>query len=192
MDELDKKYFSDNYLNFKRSRYGLKPGDKLLGLMPGSRRSELKYHLETQVRVARRLVKEDPQLKVGLLVAPTFEMGEIRELLSYLDFPLMFIKDQPFEMIHMTDAVLCASGTATLLVGLMEKPLVIMYKMNPITAFLARRLVKETKYFGMVNLILGKEVGEEYFQERASIENLAEATKKVFMTKTILNIRAQN
>ena len=183
LDELGERYFSDDYFKLRRSRYGLKPEDKLLGLMPGSRHSELKYHLNLQIEVARGLVRKDPHLKVGLLVAPTFEVNEVRRLLPLIDFPLMFIKDDPFRMIHITDGVLCASGTATLLVGLMKKPLVIMYKMNGLTAFFLRRLVRGTKYFGMVNLILNKEVGEEFFQEKTNVKDLSEATRKILYSE---------
>ena len=182
LDEIDEKYFSKEYVKFRRSRYGLRSEDKLLGIMPGSRDSELKYNLSTQVKVVRQLIKEDPKLKVGLLVAPSFEMDDIKARLPRLDFPLILIKDEAFEMIHITDAILCVSGTATLLTGLMRKPLVIMYKVHPLTGLLfkfIKRIGVDFKYVGLVNILLGKEVGAEYLLERASVENLVRATKKI-------------
>ena len=178
LDEVDEKYFSEDYFNLSRSRYGVYPREKLLGLMPGSRYSELKFNLNTQIEVASQLVKEDPQLRVALLVAPLFDIDEIKEMLPRLNFSLILLKASPFEMIHMTDAILCSSGTATLLVGLMQKPLVIMYKLRRLTALFCKIFIK-VKYFGIVNYILDKEVGEEYFQERANIENLVPATKRI-------------
>ena len=181
LDEVCEKYFSQEYLKFKRSRYGLKPEDKLLGIMPGSRMSELRHNLDTQIQVARQLVEEDPQLKVALLVAPTFEIDEIKRQLPSLDFPLILMKDQAFEMIHITDAILCVSGTATLLVGLMKKPLVIMYRVHLLTAFLFKWIVfkERPKYVGMVNILLNKELGKEYLLGEANFGNLTPATKKI-------------
>ena len=63
-------------------------------------------------------------------MAPNFTLEQVREWLGDLDIPLILIKDEPFAMIDLADVVLCASGTATLMVGLLEKPMVIMYKMN--------------------------------------------------------------
>jgi lipid-A-disaccharide synthase len=74
----------------------------------------------------------------------------------------------------MTDLVLCASGTATLVVGLMHKPMVIMYKMNALSAQLTKWVVKGTPHFGLVNLILGARVVPELFQEQAAAPRLAQ------------------
>jgi len=70
--------------------------------------------------------------------------------------------------------VLCASGTATLVVGLMHKPMVIMYKMNALSARLAKWVVKGTAHFGLVNLILARRAVPELFQEQASPARLAQ------------------
>jgi len=75
--------------------------------------------------------------------------------------------------------VLCASGTATLMVGLLEKPMVVMYKMNPMTAFLARRFVNRTKYFGLINLVLDRLVVPEVFQEQADPPHLVRELSKL-------------
>lgn len=186
LDEVDEKYFLEDNFHLNRSRYGIGPGDKLLGLMPGSRFSELKFHLYVQLEVASQLVKEDPKLRVALLVASSFDIDEIKRRLPRLNFPLTFIKAQPFKMIQMTDAVLCSSGTATLLVGLMQKPLVIMYKVRAFTALFCRLFVK-VKYFGIVNHLLDKEVGKEYFQEQANTKNLTNATKEILYDEGYIN-----
>jgi lipid-A-disaccharide synthase len=172
LDELDPKHFDPKAREMHRSRYGLTPHDVLLALMPGSRNSELKHHLETQIAAARELHKKFPHLKVALFVAPNFSKEHLQERLTSLDFPLMLIKDEPFAMIDLADVVLCASGTATLMVGLLEKPMLIMYKMNGLTAWIARRFVKGAKYFGLINLVLDEKVANEVFQEAADAPHL--------------------
>ena len=140
--------------------------------MPGSRDSELKHHMQVMLATARELVRKTPDLKIVLFVAPNFSKDHVQGWLSGLDFPLILIKDEPFSMIDLADVVLCASGTATLMVGLLEKPMVIMYKMNRITASLARLFVKKTKYFGLINLVLDSAVVPELFQEQADAPHL--------------------
>jgi lipid-A-disaccharide synthase len=180
LDELSPALLDKNELRIKRGRYGIHDDDVLLAIMPGSRRSELKHHLAVQIEAARKLRDLQPKMKVALLVAPTFEKEDIRAQLGSLDFPILLIKDEPFTMIAMADVVLCASGTATLMVGLMEKPMVIMYKMNSMTAFFAKLFVKHTAHFGMINLILNERVVPELFQEQASVERMvAELAKMV-------------
>lgn len=157
----------------RRARLGLKPDDVVLALMPGSRHSEIRHHLALQLETARRLRSEHPALKILLLVAPTLEEREIRAAMPEPDPAITFVKDEPFAMIALAEMVLCASGTATLQVGLLEKPMVIMYRMSPLTVFLARWLIKRPAHFGLINLILGERVVPELFQDEASPDAMA-------------------
>ncbi len=172
LDELKPSFFDGEARKIRRQRFGVQDNEVLLALMPGSRRSELKHHMETQLEAARLLTRQYPHLKIALFVAPSFEKHDLQVWLDGLDFPLMLIKDQPFSMIDLADVVLCASGTATLMVGLLEKPMVVMYRMNPITAFMAKRFVKSTKYFALINLVLDRLAVPELFQEQAEPEHL--------------------
>jgi lipid-A-disaccharide synthase len=174
LDELKAEHLDPKERDFHRAKYGVKPDDVLLALMPGSRQSELNHHLEPQLEAARTLQRRHPNLKVALLVAPNFSMESVRERLGGLDFPLMLIKDEPFSMIDLADVVLSASGTATLMVGLLEKPMVIMYRMNRLSAWLAKAFVKTTKHFGLINLVLDERVVPELFQEMAAPEGLVD------------------
>lgn len=161
-----------------RSRYGFKESDLVLGLMPGSRESELKNHLRAQLEAAELLVRRYPNVRAVLLCAPTIERERLQVEASELSIPIQIVKGEPFEMIDICDLILVASGTATLMVGLLEKPMVIMYRMNALTAWIAKRLVKHTRFFGMANLILGSEVARELFQEEASPEGMATELEK--------------
>jgi lipid-A-disaccharide synthase len=187
LDELSPALFDDKERAFHRAKFGVHENDTLLALMPGSRRSELKHHLSAQIATAKKLREKFPDLKVALLVAPTFEKAEIQAQLGALDFPILLVKDEPFSMISLADVVLCASGTATLMVGLMEKPMVIMYRMNAMTAFFAKRFVKHTSHFGMINLILNDRVVPELFQEQASVEGMADALSQMIASRELQN-----
>ena len=76
-------------------------------------------------------------------------------------------------MISMAHLVLATSGTATLMVGLLQKPMVIMYKMKWITGVIAKVIVRGVKFFGLVNLIMDQEIVPERFQNQANPEELS-------------------
>jgi lipid-A-disaccharide synthase len=175
LDELGEELFDERERQKRRLKYNILPQDVVLAVMPGSRKSELKHHLEAQLEAARRLKENRPHLKVVLLVAPAFSKEEVQAMLPALDIPLIIIKDEPFAMISVADVVLCASGTATLMVGLMNKPMVVMYRMNSLTAWIARRFVKSTEHFGLINLVLNERAVPELFQGEASVSGLVAA-----------------
>lgn len=168
LDDIDDQFLNPEHLKVIRNQRGISDKEIVLGLMPGSRHSELKQLFATQLEVARRLSLRIPNLKVLIMVAPTFEREQLHPYLENVKFQYILLKDDPFRMIALADFVLVASGTATLQVGLLEKPMVIMYRMKWLTAVYARMLVKGVKYFGLANLVLGKKVVPECMQEDAT------------------------
>ncbi len=184
LDEFDDRLIDDKaYLKIHRGQCGLQEDDIVLGLMPGSRRMELKQHFQIQLDTARVLAKKYSKLKVVILTAPTFTKEQMLEQLEDFRLPYILLKDEPFRMIHLVDMMLVASGTATLQVGLLKKPMVIMYKMKWLTGWFARIFVRGAKYFGLVNLILDKEAVPELFQEEVNPENLAKLLERYIVDK---------
>ncbi len=179
LDELDDKYFDKNQMAQFRKKQNLNNESMVLGLMPGSRNSEISFHLDTQLKVAKNLSEKYPYLQIVLLLAPSLDDELIESRIDELNAPVRIVKEDPLEMIAMADVLLCASGTATLMVGLLEKPMVIMYKMNRLTAYIAKKLVNKVKYFGLPNLILGEEALPERFQKEASVEELSSQIAKI-------------
>jgi len=173
IDEIDPVLFHPEERERLRSRYGVAAGERVVGLMPGSRKSEIQHHLHLQLRAAEILHERYPALKFAVLVAPTIDLEQVKQMVVESAVTLLFIKDEPLRMVSLTDLVLCASGTATLVVGLMHRPMVIMYKMNAISARVAKWVVKGTAHFGLVNLILGRRAVPELFQEEAAPQRLA-------------------
>jgi lipid-A-disaccharide synthase len=170
IDELDPELLNPNAIAAQRERMGIPKHKKILGLMPGSRLGEIERHLPVQIEVARKLYKKIPDLFIMVMVAPTIDKEYMADRLESLRIPYVLIKDEPFQMIRLTDSILAASGTATLMVGLMEKPMVIMYIMNWFTAFIGRLMIPG--FFGLVNIISQREIVPEVFQKQASPKNL--------------------
>jgi lipid-A-disaccharide synthase len=175
LDEVAVNLCDPENVGARRAALGLPRNGLVLGLMPGSRHSELKHHLDIQVETARRLRARHAELGVALLVAPPLGEAELRDRIGAAGFPIAIIKDDPFAMIALTDVVLCASGTATLMVGLMGKPMVIMYRLSRLTVWLARLIMKRPARFGLINLVLDEDAAPEFLQDEANPQALAEA-----------------
>lgn len=171
LDELNDDFINPEKIRHNREKFGIKENEKVLALMPGSRRGELNQHLDIQLEVAKRLLKKYDFLRLTILLAPTIRKEEMLERLENFRSPYILLNDDPNKMISMADYVLVASGTATLMVGLLQKPMVIMYRLKWLTGVFAS-LVVRIKFFGLVNLILGKEVVPERKQSEANPEEL--------------------
>jgi lipid-A-disaccharide synthase len=179
LDEIDDRLMDDPaYLKIHRNQCGIGDQDIVLGLMPGSRRSELAQHFQIQLDTARLLAKRYENLKIVILTAPNFSKEQMQDYLEDFRLPYILLKDESFRMIHLVDIMLVASGTATLQVGLLKKPMVIMYKMKWLTGVIAKLIVRGTNYFGLVNLILGKEAVPERFQSGANPQELASLVRR--------------
>lgn len=171
LDELNEDFLNPEKIRFAKEKYGIKSTEKLLALMPGSRRGELDQHLNIQLEVAKRLMIKYPHLRTAVFLAPTIRKEEMQARLENFKSPYILLQDDPNKMISMADYVLVASGTATLMVGLLQKPMVIMYKLKWLTGVFAKFFI-DVKFFGLVNLILDKEVVPERKQEAANPDEL--------------------
>lgn len=160
LDEMDPDLINPVKVGYQKEKYGIKKNEKLLALMPGSRRGELDQHLDIQLEVARRLLTKHSHLRLAIFVAPTIRKEEMIARLENFKSAYILLQDDPNKMISLADFVLVASGTATLMVGLLQKPMVIMYRVKWLTGVFGRMLVK-VKFFGLVNLILDREVVPE-------------------------------
>lgn len=172
LDELNDDLINPKKIRFQKEKYGITSSQKLLALMPGSRQGELNQHFDLQLEVARNLLRLHSHLRLAILVAPSVTKENILERLENFKSPYIILQDDPYKMISMADYVLVASGTATLMVGLLQKPMVIMYRVKWLTGVFARLVVRGVKFFGLVNLILGSEVVPERVQEAANSEEL--------------------
>ncbi len=158
----------------------------ILGLMPGSRKSEIKYNLESQLKVAQNLIQKKV-CDVRLLLAPTLNREEILKIAGTDLNGIEIVQNKPTLMIGECDFILSASGTATLQVALCEKPMVVMYRMNSITAVLAKLLVRTVDFFCIVNLIAKEKIVPELFQSDASVDRLEKELLKIIKQDSYRN-----
>ena len=93
-------------------------------------------------------------------------------LLAESDLPITLVEDDIYDTANACDAVVCVSGTVTLQTALVGTPMVIVYKLSPLSYEVARRVVK-VKHAGLANIVAGEQVARELIQQEASGANIA-------------------
>jgi lipid-A-disaccharide synthase len=155
---------------FCRER-NLDPAKSIVTLLPGSRHAELAQHLPV-LRQACVLIQREFPTQIVIAAAPHHNTGEIRE--GWLaEVSPRFVEGQTYDALAAADAAVVSSGTATVEAALLDVPMVVIYRVTPLTAFLAKPLLR-TPYFSMVNLIAGRAVVPELIQRDFTPERVAD------------------
>jgi lipid-A-disaccharide synthase len=153
-------------------------GEPLIALLPGSREKEVSSLLPEMVRAADILKRDFPQMRFLLPLASTIGR-EFAEQYIPPDFPeLTLVEGKTYEAVAASDLAIVASGTATLETALLGKPMVIVYRVSPVSFWLGRALIR-VKSIGLANIVAGKGVVPELIQEEACGERIAEETRKI-------------
>jgi lipid-A-disaccharide synthase len=154
-------------------RFGLAAGKPVVGLLPGSRSGEIKRMLPVMLKAADKLAGRVPGLQFILPQAGSIADTTLHDYLKTSPVNITVIKDQPYDVMQCCDAIMTTSGTASLEIALLTVPMVICYKLSPLTYWLGRLLVK-TPFIGLPNIVAGKGIVKELIQHQASAENLAD------------------
>ncbi len=147
------------------ARAGLDPDRPLLALMPGSRKQELRRHLDLFVKAADFLRRRRPELQVMIAAAA----GLPDEM--FAETPYRTTRDSRGLLAYAT-AALVKSGTTTLEAALAETPFVVAYRVNPISYQIARRVVR-VPHIALANLVAGRRLVPEFIQDEATPEALS-------------------
>lgn len=172
LDFISSDYFDDQKRQMKRARAGLKSSNIIIGLLPGSRKSEIDQHFEVMLASAHEIYRQNKNCLFLIPVAPSIEIDEMRSRLGDSSVPIIIQKRKPEDVMDLMDMAIVASGTATLLLGLLKKPMVIIYKMSPVTSWILKHFVKGVSFFGLPNLILGRKIVPELFQSEVTTANI--------------------
>ena len=159
------------------ARHGLDPTRRLVTLLPGSRRREIERMLPPMAQAAELLAARHT-LQFAVVLAPTLSRSLAESLARTSRIALPLIEHDAYNLIAASDLVLTSSGTATLEVALLERPMVIMYRASPLTYAAARTLVR-VPWIGMPNLIAGREIVPELIQGRARPAEIVRAAEGI-------------
>ncbi|HEY6943706.1 MAG TPA: lipid-A-disaccharide synthase [Candidatus Acidoferrum sp.] len=152
--------------------HGLQEADRIIAVLPGSRRGEIGHHLPVLIeglREIRQRIPGPPQ--IILAVAPGLDAARLEKNFP-TEWHVRFISNDTYNALGAADLAIVSSGTATIETALLGKPMIVIYRLSPITARLAKPLVK-TKFFSMVNLIAGRAVVPELIQNAFTPQRLA-------------------
>jgi lipid-A-disaccharide synthase len=160
-----------------RTALGLDQSARVVAILPGSRMSELKSHARVFVEAAVLLAKRDPKMRFVVPMAGAAQRAFFEQLIDrpeLKNISLTIINGQSHTALAAADAVLVASGTATLEVALFKKPMVISYKMNP-ASWQILRLMAYQPWVGLPNIMSREFLVPELMQDRATPQALASA-----------------
>lgn len=176
-----------------RESLKLKSSSLIITMLPGSRQSEVKQHVDLFIQTAKLILNAFPQalFLVPLITRETRHIFELALFHEVHPLPMQILFGHAHEAIEASDVVIVASGTATLEAALLKKPMVITYKMPAISWRLMKRLQLQP-FVGLPNILAGKFVVPELLQDEATPKNLASATVKLLTdTDYLTEIQAE-
>ncbi len=162
------KFFQKHGLGFQK---------KLITLLPGSRKSELKYHMPVLAKTIHRLKKEIPAHFILLLAEGLAEESFSRYVPVASD-NLTILTEDHYEAIAYSDLVLSSCGTANLESALLETPFISFYRLSPFTYYAGVRFIRIRNY-SIVNILAGKKIVPELIQKNFSPENICTETRRI-------------
>ena len=154
------------------SRLGLNRGYPVVGLLPGSRKEEIRNLLPVMVKAGEILIRHYPGIRFLLPLAQTIDPEFIQPFIDDTPLDIRVIKEDIYEVLSACNLALVASGTATLQTAIMGVPMVVVYKVSPISYWIGKIAVK-VPYISLVNLVAGEEVVPELIQDNVVPERLA-------------------
>lgn len=164
---------------------GLTAERPVLALLPGSRPHELKSLLPIMLDVVKGFASKFPDYNYQFImpVAPNIDMEKYKGYIEQLkDKGVIIKKENAVNALAASDMAVIASGTAALQAAFLETPMVVIYKVSPLSFFIAK-LVVNVRYISLINLISDREVVKELLQSGANAKNIISELKKILRDK---------
>ncbi|MFC1724103.1 lipid-A-disaccharide synthase [candidate division KSB1 bacterium] len=160
-------------------KFPFDPGNKTIGILPGSRTQEVLKLLPPLLDGFDQLRSHFKELQAFVSVSPTVNTGIYESIISSKNIDNVIpVKGLLYDIMSYSDLLFVASGTATVESAIAGTPMIVVYKIAPVTYILSRLLVS-VKNFGMVNIIAGKEIVPELLQNKVNAKNLSLLSEKM-------------
>ncbi|MBI5892128.1 MAG: lipid-A-disaccharide synthase [Deltaproteobacteria bacterium] len=167
-----------------RERLEIEYDKKVIAIAPGSRESEISRIMPEILGAAKILKREIPDIEFILPLANTLTRDFIERFLK--DIPIKIFENKMYEVMRASDIAIVASGTATLETALMETPMVVVYKVSPITYWIGRMLV-HVAHISLANIVAGKRIVPELLQNDANPSKIADEVLNILKNTDIYN-----
>lgn len=168
LDIVKRKYLRDEALD----RFGLETHRRTVALVPGSRPGEIERILPEMLRAAERLLAKYGEIQFVLPRAFSLERSEIERFTDRAAFGVSVVDGDAYDVIGAADIAIVTSGTATLETALLETPMVIVYRVSPLSYGIGRMAVR-IDHIGLPNIIAGRTIVPELIQGNATGEKIA-------------------
>jgi lipid-A-disaccharide synthase len=163
-----------------RRSLDLDPDRPLVVLLPGSRRNELRHSLDLHLAAARALHARDPRPAYAVALAPSLQREDAEPALARAALPsgmrVDLVQGHTHALMRAADVAVTKPGTVTVELALLEVPMVVLARINPLSAFAIRRLIRVPAW-AMPNLIAGRPVVPEFLQEDTDPQAVASALR---------------
>ncbi|MFH1245136.1 MAG: lipid-A-disaccharide synthase [Candidatus Omnitrophota bacterium] len=159
---------------------------KIIGIMPGSRRGEVERILPVLLQSAKIIQDRIPRIQFVLLKAPQLGKEYYESKIKISGVPVTLCANQTRDFLNLCDFVLAASGTATLETAIMQRPMVIVYKVSFLNWLIAKQLIR-LPYIGLVNVVAGRKIVPEFVQFQAQPRLIAQAALEILDNREKLN-----
>ncbi|MEG3436018.1 lipid-A-disaccharide synthase [Pannus brasiliensis CCIBt3594] len=158
-----------------RQKWGIREEETAIALLPASRQQEFKYLVPTVCAAARQLQDKLTDVRFLIPVPLALYRPRMEELVKEYGLNATILeRDQTLEAIAAADLAVAKSGTVNLEIAMLNVPQVVVYRLSPITAWIARNIMKlSVPYVSPVNLVLMREIVPELLQEEANTERIA-------------------
>lgn len=171
--------------------FGLSAQVTTIGLLPGSRRSEVRRLLPPMLKALPRIAERIQPVQFIMAVAPGLDREEIERLIGPQRALVHIAENSIYEVMQCADLLLVASGTATVEGAIMGVPMIVVYRVSPLSYFLAKVLIK-VQNIAMVNIIAEKTIAPELIQAACNPEAIADQVAGLLHDpRTVANIRQE-
>jgi len=181
MDAIETK--ETNFEAF-REKYNL--GEKkVIALLPGSRKSEIKHNFPTMLQVANNF----PDYQFIVAAAPSLNKDVFEKYSG--QYKIKLIYDDTYNLLRHSEAAIVTSGTATLETAILNIPELVCYKGDTFSYQIAKRLIK-IDYISLVNLVMNKEIIKEFIQYDMTVEKISNELKQILNNNVYRNTMLTN
>jgi lipid-A-disaccharide synthase len=155
-----------------RAHFGLSESKTTIGLLPGSRTSEISKLLPEMIQGAQIISRKIPETQYILPLADTLEEKTVAGFLQGSGLNIQIVAGRTYDVLACCDLAIVTSGTATLETGLMGVPMIIVYKVSLFSELIGRMIIRQ-QHIGLVNILAGKTVAPELIQRDAGGPRIA-------------------
>jgi lipid-A-disaccharide synthase len=159
-------------------QFGLDPGRRTIGLLPGSRIHEIERLLPSLLASAQLLQEEIPDLQFVIPLAPGISRATLLSRMNPISVPVKLVEGFTYDVMNLCELLITASGTATLEAAILGKPMIIIYKVSFSTYWIGRALVR-VNHIGLPNLVAEKEIALELIQKDVNPQRIVEEAFRI-------------